>query len=73
LFPPGDEHAFDSVSIMHPESLDHLSALHAVFVTTAMHMQHPRTDYQRSRRDWAEINRLVEEINRLAALQPRPK
>jgi hypothetical protein len=38
-----------------------------------MHMQHPRTDYQRWRRDWAEINRLVEEINRLAALQPRPK
>jgi hypothetical protein len=58
---------------MHSESLDHLSVRHAVFVTTAMHMQHPRNDYQRWRRDWAEINRLVREINRLAALQPRPK
>ena len=64
---------FDSIRDMRSESLDHLSARHAVFVTTAMHMQHPRNDYQRWRRDWAEINRLVREINRLAALQPRPK
>jgi hypothetical protein len=71
--PVGNEHAFGSVSDMHSEPLDHLSARHAVFVATAMHMQHPRNDYQRWRRDWAEINRLVEEINRLAALQPRPK
>jgi hypothetical protein len=71
--PAGNEHAFGSVNDMHSEPFDHLSARHAVFVATAMHMQHPRNDYQRWRRDWAEINRLVEEINRLAALQPRPK
>jgi hypothetical protein len=68
-----NEHAFATVRVMRSEPLDHLAARHAVFVTTAMHMQHPRNDYQRWRRDWAEINRLVEEINRLAALQPRPR
>jgi hypothetical protein len=58
---------------MRSEPLDHLSARHAVFVTTAMHMQHPRHNHQRWRQDWAETNRLVEEINRLAALHPRPR
>jgi gentisate 1,2-dioxygenase len=57
---------------MHAEQLDQLSARHAVFVTTAMQMQHPGNDYKRWRHDWAEINRLVEEINRMVSLQARP-
>jgi hypothetical protein len=57
---------------VHPEQLNRLSARHAVFTTTAMHMQHPRDDYERWRRDWAEINRLVDEINRLVSLHRRP-
>ena len=57
---------------MHAEPLGQLSARHAVFVTTPMHMQHPANDYDRWRRDWAEINRLVDEINRLVTLQQRP-
>jgi hypothetical protein len=60
------------VSTMHAEQLDRLAARHAVFTTTAMHMQHPRNDYERWRHDWAEINRLVDEINRLVQLQSRP-
>jgi hypothetical protein len=43
-----------------------------VFTTTAMHMQHPGDDYEGWRRDWAEVNRLVDEINRLIRLRPRP-
>jgi hypothetical protein len=43
-----------------------------VFTTTAMHMQHPRNDYDRWRADGAKINRLVEEINRLLKPQSRP-
>lgn len=58
---------------MHAEQLDHLAARHAVFTTTVMYMQHPRNDYVRWRHDWAEVNRLVEEINRMVELQPRPK
>jgi hypothetical protein len=50
-----------------------LAARHSVFVTTAMHMQHPRNDYERWRHDWAEVNRLVTEINRLVTLLPRPR
>lgn len=57
---------------MHAEQLAQLCARHAVFVTTAMYMQHPGNDYERWRRDWAEINRLVDEINRLVKLHPRP-
>ena len=57
---------------MHPDQLDQLAARHAVFVTTASHMQHPTNDYDRWRRDWTEVNRLVDEINRLVTLQPRP-
>jgi hypothetical protein len=57
---------------MHPERLNRLAAHHAVFVTTAMHMQHPTNDFDRWRRDWVEVNRLVEEINRLVRLQPPP-
>jgi len=57
---------------MHAEQLARLSARHAVFVTTAMYMQHPSNDYERWRHDWAEINRLVDEINRLVRLHPRP-
>lgn len=45
---------------------------HAVFTTTAMHMQHPRNDYVRWRHDWAEVNRLVDEINRLVRLHDQP-
>jgi hypothetical protein len=56
---------------MHAAQLGQLSARHAVFVTTAMHMQHPGNDYDRWRRDWAEINRLVDEFNRLVTLQQR--
>jgi hypothetical protein len=57
---------------MHAQQLDQLAARHAVFTTTAMHMQHPGNDYERWRRDWAEINRLVDEINRLITLHARP-
>jgi hypothetical protein len=57
---------------MHPEQLGRLSARHGIFVTTAMHMQHPGNDYERWRHDWAEINRLVDEINRMLTLLPRP-
>jgi hypothetical protein len=57
---------------MHPELLGRLAARHAVFTTTAMHMQHPSNDYERWRHDWAEINRLVDEINRLITLHARP-
>jgi hypothetical protein len=35
-------------------------------------MQHPGDDYEGWRRDWAEVNRLVDEINRLVRLNPRP-
>jgi hypothetical protein len=45
-----------------------LVARHAVFTTTAMPMQHPSDDYEGWRRDWAEVNRLVDEINRLIKL-----
>lgn len=58
---------------MRSEQLARLAARHAVFVTTAMHMRHPSDDYDRWRRDWAEINRLVEEINRMVALHSRPR
>jgi hypothetical protein len=56
---------------MQDDQLKHLLARHAVFTTTAMHMQHPRDDYDGWRRDWAEVNRLVDEINRLIKLHPR--
>jgi hypothetical protein len=56
---------------MHDDQLNQLVARHAVFVTTAMHMQHPGDDYDCWRRDWAEVNRLVEQINRLIKLRPR--
>jgi hypothetical protein len=55
--------------VMTPEHLDQLAKRHAVFVTTAMYMQHPRDNLERWRRDWAEVNRLTEEINRLLRLQ----
>ncbi len=57
---------------MHDDQLNKLVARHAVFTTTAMHMQHPGDDYEGWRRDWAEVNRLVEEINRLVRLRPHP-
>jgi hypothetical protein len=58
---------------MHAEQLNQLVARHAVFTTTAMHMQHPSDDYEGWRRDWAEVHRLVEEINRLVKLRPRSR
>jgi hypothetical protein len=57
---------------MRPEQLNQLVVRRAVFLTTAMHMRHPGDDYEGWRRDWAEVNRLVEEINRLVRLLPRP-
>jgi hypothetical protein len=57
---------------MHTEQLNQLVARHAVFITTAVHIRHPGDDYEGWRRDWAEVNRLVDEINRLVRLQPRP-
>jgi hypothetical protein len=57
---------------MHAEQLNQLIARHAVFTTTAMHMQHPGDDYEGWRRDWAEVTRLADEINRLVRLDPRP-
>ena len=56
---------------MHDDQLNQLVARHAVFTTTAMHMQHPGDDYEGWRRDWAEVNHLVDEINRLIRLAPR--
>ena len=56
---------------MHDDQLNQLVARHAVFTTTAMHMKHPGDDYEGWCRDWAEVNRLVDEINRLARLSPR--
>jgi hypothetical protein len=55
---------------MHDDQLNQLVARHAVFTTTAMHMKHPGDDYEGWRRDWAEVNRLVDEINRLVRLSP---
>jgi hypothetical protein len=57
---------------MHDDQLNQLVARHAVFTTMAMHMQHPVDDYEGWRRDWAEVNRLVDEINRLIRLRLRP-
>jgi hypothetical protein len=57
---------------MRPEQLNQLVVRRAVCLTTAMHMRHPGDDYEGWRRDWAEVNRLVEEINRLVRLLPRP-
>ena len=56
---------------MHAEQLNQFVARHAVFTTTAMQMQNPGDDYDGWRRDWTEVNRLVEEINRLVRLHPR--
>jgi hypothetical protein len=42
-----------------------------VFTTTAMHMTHPGDDYEGWHRDWAEVNRLVDEISRLIRLALR--
>jgi hypothetical protein len=58
---------------MDAEQLRQLAARHAVFVTTAMHMPHPGDDFERWCRGWAEINRLVEEINDMADVQPRSR
>ena len=55
---------------MDPEQVNQIAARHAVLVTIAMHMQHPGDDFERWHRGWAEINRLVDEINGL--LMPRP-
>jgi hypothetical protein len=35
-------------------------------------MRHPGDDYEGWRRDWAEVTRLVDEINHLVMLDPRP-
>jgi hypothetical protein len=56
--------------IMDAEQVSQIAARHAVLVTTAMHLQHPGDDFERWRRGWAEINRLVDEINTL--LMPHP-
>jgi hypothetical protein len=53
---------------MTPDQLDELSKRHATFKTTALYMHDPRTDLDRWRHDWGEINRLVEEVNRLLRL-----
>lgn len=50
------------------QQLNQLTARHAVFVTTASHMRHPRDDYEGWRRDWADVIRLADEINRLVRL-----
>jgi hypothetical protein len=55
---------------MRDDQLNQLVARHAVFTTTAMHMQHPGDDYEGWRHDWAEVNRLVDEINHLIRLAP---
>jgi hypothetical protein len=57
---------------MHDDQLTQLVARHAVFTTTARHTQHPSDDYERWRHDWAEVNRLVDEINRMMKLRLRP-
>jgi hypothetical protein len=39
-----------------------------VFVTVASHMQHPGDNLAGWRRDWANVNELVNEINRMLSL-----
>lgn len=56
---------------MDADHLDALARRYAVLATTAMHMQHPRDDFERWSRGWEEINRLVEEINRM--IEPRDR
>lgn len=51
-----------------PQQLDQLATRDTVFVTTASHMQRPRNDVVRWRHDWADVNRLVTEIDRLLQL-----
>jgi hypothetical protein len=57
---------------MAAEQLEQLSARHAEFTTTATHVQHPRNDYDPCRHDWAELNHLVEELNRLVKPHNHP-
>ena len=63
---------FATVPAMDAEQLDALARRYGVFATTAMHMQHPRDDFERWSRGWDEINRLVEEINRMMESRGRP-
>lgn len=58
---------------MDAEQLDALARRYGVFATTAMHMQHPRDDFERWSRGWDEINRLVDEINRMIESRGRPR
>lgn len=53
---------------MTPQQVQQLAVRHAVFVTAARHMQHPQNDLALWRRDWAQVNQLVEEINRMLRL-----
>lgn len=53
---------------MTPQQVEQLAVRHAVFVTAASHMQHPQNDLALWRRDWAQVNQLVEEINRMLRL-----
>ena len=49
---------------MTPQQVEQLATRHAVFVTTASHMQHPQNHLERWRHDWAQINQLVDRIIR---------
>jgi hypothetical protein len=57
---------------MDAEQLDALARRHGVFATTAMYMHNPRDDFDRWSRGWAEINRLVDEINRMVEPREHP-
>jgi hypothetical protein len=53
---------------MTPQQLDALATKHAIFVSTARHLQHPRNDYRAWRQGWANLHQLVDEIDRMVAL-----
>jgi hypothetical protein len=50
---------------MTPEQLDKLSSRHGVFLSIAYRLEHPHNDLERWRKDWGQINELVDEINQL--------
>jgi hypothetical protein len=48
--------------------LDKLAIRNAVFMTTAMNLPNPRDQYERWRREWANVLELADEITRMAKL-----
>jgi hypothetical protein len=48
-----------------PQMLDELASRNAIFISTAMALPHPRDEYRRWRREWANLLELAEQINRM--------